>query len=378
MTQHLYGNSLECTLIPTTTAQSLVGKHPEEEKKGGIKGLMNGIVGAVQDIFSSEKKMEISSPYNPIHLTHVGYNPETGEFTGLPKEWQMLLEQAGITKKEQQAHPQAIMDIIGFYSESQKTQDEYYMKKLEKVQPKIGHHQLPSTQKAHAHRSNKDRASPRSSPESSPSSSSRPVPPQRTTSTKEYSSAPSSAQTQRKRPPLPQRPAQGPVSGPTTAAPSSSLRGVNELNQGFQRQLSLHTNESTQYAQQRQVPPMVSSRSRRDAGSPKPMKPLPKAPAAPQVNNHHVVREPLTHNQHQYQHQHQHQQHPVPQMPIQNQLSKGPAVVAPMGVSSTQRVARPQKPGQMTLTEVVEKLQAICTLSDPTKLYRNLMKVGQG
>lgn len=25
--------------------------------------------------------MEISSPYNPVHLTHVGYNLDTGEFT---------------------------------------------------------------------------------------------------------------------------------------------------------------------------------------------------------------------------------------------------------------------------------------------------------
>jgi len=25
--------------------------------------------------------MEISSPYNPVHLTHVGYNPDTGEFS---------------------------------------------------------------------------------------------------------------------------------------------------------------------------------------------------------------------------------------------------------------------------------------------------------
>jgi len=33
------------------------------------------------DMFSSEKKMEISSPFNPVHLTHVGYNPDTGEFS---------------------------------------------------------------------------------------------------------------------------------------------------------------------------------------------------------------------------------------------------------------------------------------------------------
>lgn len=33
------------------------------------------------DLLSSDKKIEISSPYNPVHLTHVGYNLDTGEFT---------------------------------------------------------------------------------------------------------------------------------------------------------------------------------------------------------------------------------------------------------------------------------------------------------
>ncbi|RKP26181.1 P21-Rho-binding domain-containing protein, partial [Syncephalis pseudoplumigaleata] len=48
----------------------------------------------------------ISSPYNPVHLTHVGYNQETGEFIGLPKEWQVMLQNSGITEQEQKDHPQ--------------------------------------------------------------------------------------------------------------------------------------------------------------------------------------------------------------------------------------------------------------------------------
>ena len=35
----------------------------------------------LSDLLSSDKKIEISSPYNPVHLTHVGYNLDTGEFT---------------------------------------------------------------------------------------------------------------------------------------------------------------------------------------------------------------------------------------------------------------------------------------------------------
>jgi p21-activated kinase 1 len=55
-----------------------------------------------------QNKMEISSPYNPIHLTHVGYNQDTGEFSGLPSEWNTLLQKAGISKQDQQANPQVI------------------------------------------------------------------------------------------------------------------------------------------------------------------------------------------------------------------------------------------------------------------------------
>ncbi|CAG8573794.1 10973_t:CDS:10 [Diversispora eburnea] len=64
------------------------------------------------------KRVEISSPYDPVHLTHVGFNQETGEFTGLPKEWQQLLQESGISKQDQQAHPQAVIDIVQFYQDT--------------------------------------------------------------------------------------------------------------------------------------------------------------------------------------------------------------------------------------------------------------------
>lgn len=54
-------------------------------------------------------KAKISSPYNMVHVTHVGFNPQTGEFTGMPREWHILLQQSGITKKEQQQNPQVVL-----------------------------------------------------------------------------------------------------------------------------------------------------------------------------------------------------------------------------------------------------------------------------
>jgi p21-activated kinase 1 len=70
------------------------------------------------DVFSQQKKMEISTPYDPVHLTHVGFNSDTGEFTGLPKEWQQLLQESGISKQDQAANPQAVIDIVAFYQDA--------------------------------------------------------------------------------------------------------------------------------------------------------------------------------------------------------------------------------------------------------------------
>ncbi|RCH78594.1 signal transducing kinase of the PAK, partial [Rhizopus stolonifer] len=65
-------------------------------------------------IESTESVMDISTPYNTIHVTHVGFDPVTGEFTGLPKEWQLLLTQSGITRQEQESNPQAVIHAIEF------------------------------------------------------------------------------------------------------------------------------------------------------------------------------------------------------------------------------------------------------------------------
>lgn len=43
-------------------------------KKSGFTGFMNSLVG-------SPKKPVISAPENPVHVTHVGYDSSTGQFT---------------------------------------------------------------------------------------------------------------------------------------------------------------------------------------------------------------------------------------------------------------------------------------------------------
>ncbi|KAK3074701.1 signal transducing kinase of the PAK [Teratosphaeriaceae sp. CCFEE 6253] len=79
------------------------------KKKSGLASFFN---------LSSPRRPAISAPENPVHVTHVGYDQETGEFTGLPKDWQRTLEANGITEQEQKKHPQAIIDVVTFYKEN--------------------------------------------------------------------------------------------------------------------------------------------------------------------------------------------------------------------------------------------------------------------
>ncbi|CDH49425.1 pkinase-domain-containing protein [Lichtheimia corymbifera JMRC:FSU:9682] len=86
---------------------------------------------------SNASSMDIGTPYNTIHVTHVGFDPATGEFTGLPREWQILLNQSGITTSEQRQNPQAVIDAIEFYKAGDQQQDA--------VWKKIPHFRQPTT-----------------------------------------------------------------------------------------------------------------------------------------------------------------------------------------------------------------------------------------
>ncbi|KAA1124177.1 hypothetical protein PGTUg99_031676 [Puccinia graminis f. sp. tritici] len=73
-------------------------KPKKDRRETTIKSVFGGFVSSVNDLLSNQKKVEVSAPYNPVHLTHVGFNSNTGEFTGLPKEWQIRLQESGTTK----------------------------------------------------------------------------------------------------------------------------------------------------------------------------------------------------------------------------------------------------------------------------------------
>ena len=105
-----YTNSSNPTPIHTPTLGN-------RSRSGTTVKSKKGVLGFMSEVFNSTKRPEISTPYDPVHLTHVGFNSSTGEFTGLPKEWQQLLQESGISRSDQEKNPQAVMEIVKFYQE---------------------------------------------------------------------------------------------------------------------------------------------------------------------------------------------------------------------------------------------------------------------
>jgi p21-activated kinase 1 len=75
------------------------------------------MLGFMTDILKSNKRPEISTPHDPHHVTHVGFDSSTREFTGLPKNWQRLLEDSGTSKFAQEKDPLDVMEVIKFSQE---------------------------------------------------------------------------------------------------------------------------------------------------------------------------------------------------------------------------------------------------------------------
>ncbi|KAG6001746.1 hypothetical protein E4U43_001244 [Claviceps pusilla] len=114
MSEKIHGDMRSETIVTGPKRYSDEGKEykpPMLRKKSGFSGFVTSLVG-------SQKKPIISAPENPVHVTHVGYDSSTGQFTGLPKEWQRLINESGIPEKERRENPQTMVDILQFYKET--------------------------------------------------------------------------------------------------------------------------------------------------------------------------------------------------------------------------------------------------------------------
>lgn len=298
-----------------------------------------GMLGFMSDFLNSNKRPEISTPYDPVHLTHVGFNSSTGEFTGLPKEWQQLLQDSGISKSEQERNPLAVMEIVKFYQEGGGD-----------VWDKMGHAPAPGGSQSPLFPGSAHPAHPSASksvddgfilPRPSPST---PKKAQSAGAQQGVSHAPGSY-----------RPAPSP---PQPAQPN------------------LDRSSSQRVAPKPPRDPLVranTTKDRRSPATPAPIKtPSRESPPPSTVelpSKAQVAPATVT--------------VPVPERKAPQPNAAPPqqsAAVASLAktAGATPRRREKKKEDKANDADIVKRLQQICTDADPTRLYRNLVKIGQG
>ncbi|KAI8616288.1 kinase-like domain-containing protein [Chytriomyces sp. MP71] len=75
----------------------------------------------MDEVYQRSPLINISNPTNFVHQVHVGFDLSSGSFTGLPKEWKSLLEASNLSKDEISKNPQAVLDVLEFYTENLQT-----------------------------------------------------------------------------------------------------------------------------------------------------------------------------------------------------------------------------------------------------------------
>jgi hypothetical protein len=78
----------------------------------------NDVYGWLDNIYDRCPSMgAVSGPTGFAHRVHVGFDPVTGGFVGLPVEWERLLKGSALTKDDMAKNPQAVMEVLQFYSD---------------------------------------------------------------------------------------------------------------------------------------------------------------------------------------------------------------------------------------------------------------------
>lgn len=360
---------------------------PGRSKKSSFSTFVNSMLG-------SPRGVKISAPENPVHVTHVGYDNQTGQFTGLPKEWQRLLQENGITQKEQEEHPQTMVDIMRFYEKNAQGDDEVWHK-FDHAYPQQPTAASPISQPAGSTSYGNQSTSPPTSPrfpqnhEGSFENPRVPPPvPRGAPVAPPAMSPPLGGLVPNRAPPKPPTPANFVPNRPAPQAPATSpypaasnrvpdtqspqfstppIPEIEPLSSESQRSGS-NSNANNSQGQWPSVAPNSYQRQQEQA----------MAAAQQALANKQLER---SRSQRQQQLSPLLEQRPMAQ-PAPPQHAPWPEDFALAQASQNARAAPAARPRQRARqsngVDIRSRLLAICSPGDPTKLYYNLYKIGQG
>ncbi|KAF1938154.1 Pkinase-domain-containing protein [Clathrospora elynae] len=365
------------------------------KKKGTFSTFVSSMLG-------SPRRPTISTPTNPMHVTHVSIDNQTGEFMGLPKEWQRMLQQNGISQEEQKQHPQAVVDVVNFYKDNAEKSEEDAI--WDKMGPAQGYaYQANLAQNYGSVQPLSPPQSPRFPRNDQTSFENPRAPPPIPRSL--TSPVPNSPQVNAL---VPNRPAPRPPGAPPGSAsiipsrPAPPAPGPIITQQPTPRQENEFPQVAYAPAAFTESPVGTSSAPRSRANTTSGTPPRFDSPSSATA----AAISPA-------QHYHQQQQQAMvaaqqPKAPLGRSVSQKapqPAIFTPVPLAPSQPspqqqfaqqtdpqniplpsqqarvgpVPRPrQRPRQSQGPDIVAKLNAICTNADPRERYRNLSKIGQG
>ncbi|KAF9454346.1 Pkinase-domain-containing protein [Macrolepiota fuliginosa MF-IS2] len=324
------------------------------------------VFGFVSDVFKPSQRPEISTPYDPVHLTHVGFNSSTGEFTGLPKEWQQLLQESGISRSEQEKNPQTVMDIVKFYqgqghdpydklgNVGGSTLDTYA--KLDDFSNPVSLPINPIGQQNPSANTPQLQRSPPPPPKKQSSISSVPSTAYSNTSTLVGNTGPSAYR------PAPTPPSVSTPSLDRSTSTRAPVKPAKATDLGRSNTTRDRRSPSTAPGQPATSPGSALALQQNKLTKPSPGNSSTDLPLKSQASGSSGGRSAGPGPQQQQQQQ---QQSPA----VQN-LAKVAGVATPR--------RREKKVDKAKEEDIIKRLQQICTDADPTKLYRNLVKIGQG
>ncbi|EPQ56507.1 Pkinase-domain-containing protein [Gloeophyllum trabeum ATCC 11539] len=322
--------------LAPASAQSSPYHHAPSRSRSGttVKNKKGGMLSFMSDFLTTNKRLEISTPYDPVHLTHVGFNSSTGEFTGLPKEWQQLLQESGISRTEQEKNPQAVMEIVKFYQEGMESRGD--------VWEKMAHGSPSTSQKA-------DPLEGFQNPRTAPPPPKKPQGQPPAVSQSASAPAPSSYR------PAPPPPA--PLTPTLDRSTSQRAPSTHSKIRAAEQQGSLGRSHTTKDRAKGPGEPGQQALHKQPSRA---------SPGSSQVDLHASKsagkeRERGSPSQ-------------APPSAAAAHLAK---TAGAAGVATPRRREKKEKDKEKE-ADIIKRLQAICTDADPTRLYRNLVKIGQG
>jgi p21-activated kinase 1 len=296
---------------------------------------------------------------------HVGFNSSTGEFTGMPKEWQQLLQESGITRQEQEKHPQAIMEVVKFYQETHAQGDQIW-DKLGNVPAQPLGPQTPNTPGIFPGGILGSGSAP---PSSFQASRPAPAPPGGSSGSRKPSIGASGAPSAVPLALQPYRPAPTP---PSTVPPALDRSNSAHTAPKSPTPIDQLARAKTQRERNSAVPdikrPSTAQDDRRPAyhhhhrnGCERSTN-LPRCACSP-TGESARTRE---------------RERPPPGGPAVGGPTPAVAKLQGQHAAGQATPRRREKKKDANGEDIVKRLQAICTDADPTRLYRNLAKIGQG